>query len=135
MYQDDPKLATLRMLDRGELIAQCKIMAMEPVAVESMDSLETFQKRLKESLGDSFGQFVAASQRSNESNYREYRVLIDGEEESFPLRWVAYLMTDQQGRQAMLFFVLGRKNLSRFDNSDRLIANSFQFVEKEEKQD
>lgn len=132
MYQDDPELATLRMLDRGELVAQCKIMAMEPVDVASMDSLETFQSRLKQSLGDSFGQFVAASQRSNSSDYREYRVIIDGEEEDFPLRWVAYLLTDQRGNQAMLFFVLGRDNLPRFDDSDRLIAASFQFVEKEE---
>jgi len=127
---DEPNNTKIRMLNKGELISQCDIAVMPKVNTSSITTLETFQKDLKTGLGENFGEIVSASQRVNENKYRELRVIIDGTAEDLSLRWVYYLLTDSEGNQALLAFVIQADMLEIFGQSDLELVKSFKLAPK-----
>ena len=74
---EDPKLAIMRLLDRGELVAQCNVSAL-PSASKAPPTLAEFQHDIEQSLGKNFGQFVQASQDTTKSGYSVLRVVARG---------------------------------------------------------
>ncbi|MDR1959018.1 MAG: hypothetical protein LBQ54_08250 [Planctomycetaceae bacterium] len=127
---DEPGNTKMRMLNKGEVVSQCDITEMPEAENFNFSTLETFQKKLKEGLGEYFGEFVSSSQRKNENNYRELRVIVDGTVKDMPLRWVYYLISDQDGNQAILAFVIQADMLEVFDKSDIELVRSFRLTPK-----
>jgi hypothetical protein len=128
-----PKIdaAVLRLIDRGEFAGQCNLSSLPQRDPKNLVSLEDFQKDVQKALGKDFGEFVEAAQTSNDANYRLYRVAIDGQSASIPMRWVYYLVADSDGRQAALTFTVEQKNLERFAEADRTLVESLRFEKKD----
>ena len=74
---DEPNVAILRMIQRGELVAQCNISAL--LAVQKEITLAGFQQEIQNSLDKNFGQFVKASEETTPEGYRVYRVVANGD--------------------------------------------------------
>ena len=128
--QDERHQAALRLMNHGELVSQCNIVPMRSTTPEEMAALEEFQADLVEHLQSNQAQAIAAAQRENEVGYREYRVLLDGVAQELPIRWAYYLLTDQDGRQAMLAFVVEANLLDQFGDADRELVEGFRFTEE-----
>jgi hypothetical protein len=119
---DESKLAVLRMIDRGDLVAQCNLSPLKETGKPV--TLAEFQRDVQSSLGKNFGQFVKASQSTTPSGQTMFRVVVQGTVSQLPIEWIYYLVEDDKGRGASMAFTFEQELESRFGKADRdLIAN------------
>jgi len=132
IHHQRPKssVAVLRLLDRGVLAGQCNLSSTTQQPADKPVSLEEFQDDVKKALGKSFGELVDAAQNTNEANYRVCRVTAQGTSSEIAMRWIYYLISDSQGRQAALTFAVEQKLLDRFADADKPLIQSLRFIEK-----
>ncbi len=134
---EDRELSVLRLMDRGEFIAQCNMSplgnlssqgnlapagSLPPPANDNkakLMTLEDFQRDVQHALGKKFGQFVQASEagRSSQGGHL-YRVVVQGEQADLPIRWIYYLIVGTQGNRVSLAFTLEDKLADRFGSAD-----------------
>lgn len=125
VFQDDAQSTILRKVHKGELVAQCNIADMGKVDVKTMTSLDKFQKELAEGLGESFGEVAYSSETTNKFGYKNYSVLIDGVVDDLELRWIYNLLTDKDGRQSVVVFVVEAGMLEQFGDADEALLDTF----------
>ncbi|MGL6225287.1 MAG: hypothetical protein ACRC10_01520 [Thermoguttaceae bacterium] len=137
IIQDNDNSTLLRLMERGELIAQCNIVSMPSVNPKSLTSLKSFAEDIKKGLGTNFAGIVAQEESVNAAGYTEYRVIIDGQVQdaekkvdTFPLRWVYYLLTDSLGNQTVLAFVIHAEMLERFGSNDEQIIDTLRMIDR-----
>jgi hypothetical protein len=128
LTSDDPKLAVFRLVDRGELVAQCNISAIA-AGQKKLVTLAEFQRDVQNSLGKNFGQFASASQTTHEAGYTVLRVVARGAVSQLPIEWVYYLIADGKGHKVSLAFTLEESLQDRFAQSDRALANAVRLAE------
>lgn len=127
---DTGNIAILQRVDRGELVAQCKISTLE--GTPSDITIGRFQNDIQRGLDKSFKRFVSASQRTNSAGYQEYNVVVEGsvpvtldkQEQELPIHWIYYLLSDGQGRRLVVAFVVEASLLERFGGADRELLDS-----------
>ncbi len=115
---EDPKLAVFRLLDRGELIAQCNVSAIAGSKTQQ-PTLAAFQRDVQTSLGKNFGQFSGASQYTGPLGYSVLKVTVRGTVSKLPIDWIYYLVSDDQGHRVTLAFTLEESLADRFADADR----------------
>lgn len=123
---DEPKLAVLRLIDRGELLAQCNLSALPKV--KKPITLAQFQGDVERSLGKNFGQFISASQNVNDTGYAVFRVVVRGKITQMPIEWIYYLVQDRQGHRVSLAFTLEQQLRERFADADRRVVGALQLT-------
>ena len=125
VYQDDPQTTVLRRLVDSELIAQCNIADMGTVDVKTMTTLEKFKQDLVAGLGNNFGKIAAAGEYEDKRGYKIYKVLLDGMVEDLSLRWIYHLVTDKDGKQSIVVFVVEAAMLDQFGNADDVLLETY----------
>ena len=125
IFQDDPTTTILRKLHRGELVAQCNIADMGKVDVSTMTTLPKFQKELVDGLGTNFGQVALSEEVENKFGYKDFNVIIDGSVDDLDLRWIYSLLTDQDGRQSVIVFVVEAAMIEQFADADRVLIDTY----------
>jgi hypothetical protein len=125
---DDPKLTVLRLLDRGELMAQCNISVLAGEQKKPIN-LADFQRDVQNSLGKNFGQFVKASQDTNDAGYTVLRVAVHGTVSQLPIEWIYYLVENRRGQRVSLAFTLEASLQERFAQADRLLVGDLRLLE------
>ncbi len=125
VFQDDPQTTVLRRLHHGDMVAQCNIADRGMVDVQTMETLDKFAQILQTNLGDNSGKIVSTEERTNSAGYKVYTVLIDGVVEDMQLRWIYHLLTDSEGRQVIVVFIVDTKMLEQFDDADEILLNTF----------
>jgi hypothetical protein len=124
VMNDTAEALAMRLVDRGELVAQCNVTRLAPAADGKIPTLATFQEDIQKALGKNFGRFLSAAESSNDHGYTVYRATIEGEVEDLPIQWIYYLVADERGRQAVFAFTLESKLVERFEGADSPIINS-----------
>jgi len=122
----DRQLAFLRLIERGDFIAQCNVAAAS-VRPGKQATLEQFQDDIKQALGDDFREFVSASQKANEQNYRVLSVVARGTVSALPIEWHYYLVADEHGRQITFTFTVEGPLAERLGEMDRQMVASLRF--------
>lgn len=126
--------AALRLVGRGELIAQCNVSSLADAARGQSPTLEQFQNDIKTALGEPFQQFKRATTSKRESASSTdvltiHHVAAFGVASEVPVQWDYYLICDEaSGRQAVLAFTCEQDLVERLAEADRKIVNSFEFV-------
>jgi hypothetical protein len=124
---DEPNVAILRLIQRGELVAQCNISAL--LAVQKEITLAGFQQEIQRTLDKHFGQFVKASEETTPEGYRVYRVVANGVVSDLPIEWIYYLVKSADGQQqASLAFTLEPNLAERFGSADRDFLARLRFM-------
>jgi hypothetical protein len=122
-------LAVLRLIDRGDLIAQCNITPLAPLAKDQRLSMEGFQQDVKRVLGKNYEEMAEATEEVGENGLRALRVVVTGTVGELPIQWTYYHLSDDAGRRASLVFTLESSLISRFGHVDRELIANFRFVE------
>ena len=130
MMIDRHDVTVLRMIEQGELIAQCNISSLPGLAIGKRVQLPEFQADIEKTLGKNFGQFVEASQQKNERGYRVLRALVSGLASELPIQWIYYHISDDAGRQTALVFTMDAKLVEKFAAADESIVGTFEFVSR-----
>jgi hypothetical protein len=126
---EDRNLVVLRMVERGELVAQCNVGLLPAKSEQNKEmTLQDFQHEVQTSLGKNFGQFVNAGQRTNKAGYREYRVTANGQVSELAIQWIYYLIQDKNGPGVSLAFTLEQSLEERFGKADRNLAAQVRLV-------
>jgi len=124
---DEPNIAILRMVKRGELVAQCNIAAI--LTVQKEITLAGFQQEIQNSLGKNFGQFIRAAEETTPEGYHVYRVVAEGRVSDLPIQWIYYLVKNADGsQQASLAFTLEPGLTEKFGESDRELLAQLRFL-------
>jgi len=126
---DEHDLVVLRMIDRGELVAQCNVASLAKAAADRQPSLKGFQEDVKKALGENFGQFRKAEQWASEQDYRVYRVVVQGEASGLPIHWHYYLIAEERGRQVVFAFTVEEKLIEQFGEADAKLVGTLRFVD------
>lgn len=127
---DRHDVAVLRMVDQGDLIAQCNISVLPALPKGQQLTLEGFQQDIGRGLGKSFEQFVEATQQlSDDKTLAISRVVAVGKVQDIPIQWIHYYLADNQGRRASIVFTLEQKLVERFGTADRTLTPLFRFTE------
>ena len=125
VYQDDPRSTVLRKLVNGDLVAQCNVADMGTVDLKTMTTLAKFQQDLIASLGNNFGKVAAASEYEDKRGCKVYKVLLDGMVDDLSLRWIYHLITDKDGKQSVVVFVVEAAMLDQFGSADDVLLETY----------
>jgi len=128
LTSDDPKMAVLRLMDRGELVAQCNMSAL-PVDPKKTIALAEFQSDVQKSLGKNFGQFASASESTNEAGCTVFRVVAQGTVSQLPISWIYYLIANEKGQRVTVSFTYEQTLEDRFANADRLLVGQVRLTD------
>ncbi len=129
---DRTDVSVLRLVDRGDLLAQCNISSLPALEPGETFSLVDFQQDIQRALANHFGEFLTASESRTEDGVHVMRVAATGKEAETALSIdrVYYHLTDPQGRRASCVFTYETDLADRFAAGDQAAISSFRFSEK-----
>ncbi|MCA9153851.1 MAG: hypothetical protein KDA38_03655 [Planctomycetales bacterium] len=127
---DEAKLAVMRMVDQGDLIAQCNISNLPAFSLGKQLTLEAFHADIEKSLGDQFMQFTEASESLNQQQLRVLKCVATGNSSGLPIVWVYYHLSNDAGRRLAIGFTLEDRLLEQFAEADQVLVNSLEFTER-----
>ena len=125
---DRHDVAILRMIDRGDLIAQCNASKLPDLPAGKRVSLQAFQADILRALSKEFGEVIEASQGTSNDGLRVLRVVIAGLASELPIQWRYYHISNGDGRQVSFVFTMDAKLAERFAESDQGVIGSFEFA-------
>lgn len=125
-------LTVLRLVDRGDLIAQCNITPLPSLGKDEELTLEGFQQDVKRVLGKNFEEIVEASEETSDNGLRLLRVLVAGKAGDLPIQWTYYHLSDDKSHRASLVFTIESGLLDRFATIDREMIDNFRFLPDKE---
>lgn len=128
VVHEQQDVAVLRLVDRGELVAQCNVSPLAKLAPSKVPGLEEYQEDVKRVLGKNVKKIVEAGQRTGDQEYRIYRVVAEGDVEDLPIRWVYYLVADKQGRQLAFVFTVETKLVEQFKQADEKLVDAVRIL-------
>jgi hypothetical protein len=124
---DRHDVTILRLIERGDLLAQCNASVLPDVKAGQQLTLESFQTDVQRALGESFGQVEEASQQMTEDGVRVLRAVVSGIVSEIPIQWTYYHLSNAKGQQAAIVFTLEAKLVEQFAGQDQTLVSSFQF--------
>ncbi len=128
LTRDDPDLAVMRLIDRGDLIAQCNIAGASVDAKKPIE-LSEFQTDVQQALGKLFTKFQRAKESINSSGLRVLQANADGTAQDLSIHWRYYLLSDQQGRALNLIFTMETPLVDQFHDQDVPLLESVEFMD------
>jgi hypothetical protein len=128
VFHQSERVAILRLLDKGSLIAQCNITQIPSAEPGKRTSEEQFQRDISTALGDKLKKIEKAEQLTTDDDRFLYRVTTSGEANGLPMKWIYYLCADSTGRQVALVFAIEEKLIDQLANRDLGIVNSVEFL-------
>lgn len=127
LYKVHEKAAIFRLIDQGNLVAQCDLAPIAPVKPGEHLPDEQFERDIKQALGPRLkelrkGEVVPTNDRSYV--YRVVATGLDGERE---LTWIFYLIADPSGRQASLTTTVDTPQVEGLANRERELLETLRF--------
>jgi hypothetical protein len=121
-------VTVLRLIDRGDLIAQCNISPLPALGKGEQLTLEGFQDDVKRTLGKNFGQIIQASEELSDGGIRVLRVAVTGTAGDLPIQWTYHHLSDDHGHRAAIVFTIEATLVERFAKIDRELVGGFGFL-------
>ena len=126
---DRPEVVIFRHADSGDLIAQCNVSRMADAPAETEFTLDKFRADIQAALGDRFGQFIDASEATNQNGLQVLKVIAAGTVADIPIQWHYYFLSDRKGRSGSFVFTLESSLAERFANADEILVETFEFAD------
>ena len=126
---DRDGVLSMRLVDRGELVAQCNVTAVPTADPAKKPTLTQFQADVSKSLGKNFRQFTKAGESQNSIGHNVLRAEAVGTVEGLDITWIYYLVQSPDGRQVVFAFTCEQPMLERMAAADEAIIHSLRFTE------
>jgi hypothetical protein len=127
-YRDNGEEATLRFIVGNRRVAQCTVNNLIDFEPGRQLSLEGFQTDVRQMIRKDGHTILEASERLSNTDHRLLRVVVGGNTEGVPIRWVYYHVSNDTGRRLTLTFTLDEASLETFDGQDQQIASSLELL-------
>ncbi len=123
---DRAEVAVLRLVDQGDVIAQCNVSALPPLPEGRRLQLEEFQRDIQKALGENFGSFLEASQSVTSGGLRILRVAVAGQASELPIHWIYYHASNDDGHRVSYVFTMEADKAERFAGADNQFTASLE---------
>jgi hypothetical protein len=120
--------AVLRLVEQGDLIAQCNASRLPDLPAGQRVQMEAYKSDIRRALGDNFGQFDEVSQSTTGMKLNLLRAVVSGASSDVPIRWVYYHLSDDQGHQIATVFTMDARLIERFAEADRTLVETLEFT-------
>ncbi|MGD9646096.1 MAG: hypothetical protein AB7U73_10330 [Pirellulales bacterium] len=128
VISEQPNMLVMRLLDRGEMLAQCNVSTNSSGTQTAEPSLTKFQEEIKKALGESFGQFVRAGQHVDDAKRLVLWVVAQGEAAELPIEWHYFLVANPAGQQVVLAFTLQPDEIEQLDKADADLVRDLELL-------
>ena len=108
-----PSWPCLRLMDRGELVAQCNVSALAG-AEKAAHAGRISARRANARWARTSASSSAPRKSTNDAGYAVFRVVVHGTVSQLPIEWIYYLIHDEQGQRVSLAFTLEQSLADRF---------------------
>lgn len=125
---DRNNILSLRLVDRGELVAQCNVTSVVLPDADKMPTLAQFQADIRRSLDKNFGQFTNVTESENSFGHIVFRAEAIGTVEGLEITWIYYLVQDRHGRQTVFAFTCENPMLKRMADADEDMIATLRFA-------
>ena len=132
VVNDQNDLTVIRLVERGDLVAQANISRLSPLGEGEQLTLEAFQAGLQKSLGSTFVDFIEAGESLSDSGLRVLRVVISATVSEVPIHYVFYHLSDDHQNRLSLAFTMDADNVERFGRAEETLISSLQFTDRAE---
>jgi hypothetical protein len=121
--------AILRMVDRGELVAQCNVSKLKSFTKGEQLTLDGFQEDVKIALEKQKAIINEAAQSTTDNGLKVLRLLVTGQASDIPIQWTYYHVSDNVGRRASLVFTIDAKLVEKYAHLDQEILAGFKLFD------
>ncbi len=125
---EQPNMLVMRLLEGGDMLAQCNISTKATKPDDAAPSLSKFQEEIKKGLGEHFGQFVRAGQNGDDPKRLVLWVVAQGEASDLPIEWHYFLVANAQGQQVVLAFTLQPDEIEQLNKADAALVRGLEFL-------
>lgn len=129
VFYGDSRVTVLRLLDRGELIAQCNVSRMPAMAPGKHADPARFQQDVQKALKEQFQRFVQAGEVPVDDGRWVYRLSAVGAAGELPVQWIYYIVAGPSGEQAVFVYTMEAKLADRFGSRDLAMIGTVEFPE------
>jgi hypothetical protein len=129
IFQQNPQIAVLRLIDQGSLIAQCNLTPIRAATAGQHVSVNQFQDDIRTSLGPRFKSIEKAEQIPTDDGRFLYRVAVAGEANKNPITWIYYLCAAPNGSQTSSVFAVDSSLTKRLADRDLEMMKSLKFTD------
>lgn len=128
VISDRSDLTILRLVDHGDMVAQCNVSRLSSLAAGKRVPLATFQSDVERALSKNFGQ-VAGTNEEHIEGSQILTVVAGGTSNDVPITWHYYHVTDSEGRRAVFVFTMEAKMAERFGGADQMLIRTLRMAD------
>lgn len=126
---DNSQQVILRMVDRGDLIAQAHVTRLQPLPGGAKLSAQRYRQDVSEAIGDGGGRIVDVSEFETARGYQGIRVIVSAEVSGVPIQWIYLHVSDDAGRRAGWVFTIEQDRLDRLGIEDQTLLEAFELLD------
>jgi hypothetical protein len=127
-FRDNGEEAIYRFIVDNARIAQCIVTNMVDFEPGRQLSMDGFVADVKTSLAGSSAQIRESSEKITGSKMRAIRVESHGRVKDVDVLWIHYHISNDDGRRAVLAFMLNADDAEAFGAEDSQIVNAFELI-------
>jgi hypothetical protein len=127
-FRDNGEEAIYRFIVDNARIAQCIVTNMVDFDPGRQLSMEGFVEDVKTSLAGASAQILESSEKITGSKMRAIRVESHGRIKDVDVLWIHYHISNDDGRRAVLAFMLNADDAEVFGAEDSQIVNAFELI-------
>lgn len=127
IFWEDDRLAVLKRLERGELLAQCNLSRGPNAGPGRHQDPAQFRADIHKALGNRFVAWVGAGELDRDDGGYAYKVAVRGKEGEQEILWYYYLLANPGGEQLLAAFTLNAADADRFGNQDSQLIGSLRW--------
>jgi hypothetical protein len=126
--RSERETTTLRCVDRGDILAQCTITSLPPKSAGRQTTLAEFERDIRFSLKENFGQLVSSRQWTNSNKHHCLEVVVRGTIDEVPVEWHYYLVAPDSGPRVSVAITIDGQMVNRLAHADRALVNAIELV-------
>ena len=127
LYHQTERVASMRMLDRGNLIAQCNVSPIPAAEAGESIPLPQFEKDIRSALGERLQSIESSDRIRLPDGSIMLRVIAAGRVNEADMYWRYYLRAAPDGRQVSFLFAVEKSVLDLLGEDDRRLVDNVAF--------
>ncbi|MFK7818620.1 MAG: hypothetical protein AB8G99_07870 [Planctomycetaceae bacterium] len=126
VFNETDRVAVLRLVRQGSLVAQCNIAQIGAVKPGTNTSEKQFQQDIRETLGEQLTDLSKGTVLSKRPRFL-FRTVASGKSGETEMDWVYYLCAGPSGEQVSLVFSVAASDSEKVLETHTALAKSIQF--------
>lgn len=129
LFWEDERLAVLKRLDQGEILAQCNVSKGPNAGEGRHQQPSQFRDDIRKALGSRFAAFIGAGEVTQDTaeGFR-YKVAVQGRESDRDILWYYFLLASPAGDQVLVTYTLNLADKDRLGNEDLEMVGSLEWT-------